>query len=296
MNIPWHPTTGPSLNEIADALGFEQDTRGHRTRRGLRLTSEGHWLVLTSPAASTGDPAQALLGARGPWRVLRGTEQWTLGCELPLNSRRRGESEPTRASLASIESLVTWAETTADGSLPSDYRPPGAEDVEQWISPRQRNLRAGSLIREVEMIATADRLTLSVSPIVRIPDDLPATRRSWIDELCLDAQQSWRLIRFGVDEQSGCVRAEVDLSGVPSEAAEPLAELGLAALTAAVVWALPGLAIAIDPGVESQVLDRGPTSHGSRRAAKAVVPTVTKHPVTTNPVAGQKHRSKGATA
>ena len=274
MSILWQPIQS-NWTEIAEALGFTHDASGCWTRRQLELTSEGRWLVLTSRDALTGDPLRDLLGAPGPWRSLRCADQWTLGCEIPLVSSRRGESAPIHASLASLESLVAWAEATADGAVPSDFRPPATEQLVDWIPPRQRSLRAGSLTREIEVIVSAARLTLAVSSLVRLPEDLSPARRSWIDELCRNAQQSWRLVRFGIDEGQSRVRAEIDLTGVPCEEAEPLAGLGLAALTAAAVWALPGLAIAADTGIESQVLERGPSSKTSQLGATTVVPRFT---------------------
>jgi hypothetical protein len=120
-----------------------------------------------------------------------------------------------------------------------------------------RSLRAGSLVREIEVVGSPTRFALSVPSLTRIPEGLSAGRRSWINELSYDAQARWRLVRFGTD-RGGRVRAEVDLTGAPLEEAEALVELALAALTAAAVWALPGIAAAADTRIASRLLDRGP--------------------------------------
>ena len=45
------------------------------------------------------------------------------------------------------------------------------------------------------------------------------------------------MVRFGVDQAAASVRAEVDLTGAPSERARPLVELGVAALACGTVVA-----------------------------------------------------------
>ena len=74
--------------------------------------------------------------------------------------------------------------------------------------------------------------------------------------LCLDAQLCWQLLRVGIVDD--CVRAEIDLTGVPPDLAEPLFRIAVEALVFGVRWALPGLALVADSNARSEVLDRGP--------------------------------------
>jgi hypothetical protein len=129
-------------------------------------------------------------------------------------------------------------------------------------------VRAGAHVAQVEVVAEPTRLALVIPALVRIPAGLSPARTAWLGELCHDAQESWRMVRFGVDFAAACVRAEVDLTGAPADRLQPLFELALAALTWSAAWALPALALVTDPGVESQALDRQPRWATSRLTLK----------------------------
>ncbi len=270
MSLCWRPLRS-SWPAVADRLSFKQSRDGRFIRRNLELSPERGWLVLKSCDPLAGDPLQARLNTPGPWRGLRYDDRWALGCDIPLlsDSSQEGSQEGSQESespddpLASIDSLITWAEITEDGRLPIAFQPPSARELDEWVPAARRSLRAGSLVREIEIVGSPTRLTLCVPCLVRVRDDLSQPRRKWIHELCRDAQQRWRMVRFGIDERAA-VRAEVDLSGAPSDACEALVELGLAALTTAAVWALPGLAAAADTRIESRLLDPTPGPHASK--------------------------------
>jgi hypothetical protein len=270
VSLCWRPLRS-SWPAVADRLGFKQSRDGRFIRRNLELSPEGGWLVLKSRDPLAGDPLQTRLTTPGPWRGLRDDDRWVLGCDIPLlsddsqeNSQENSqESESPDDALASIDSLITWAEITEDGRLPIALQPPTGRELDEWVPAARRSLRAGSLVREIEVVGSPTRLTLCVPNLVRVHDDLSQPRRKWIHELCRDAQQRWRMVRFGIDERAA-VRAEVDLSGAPSDVCEALVELGLAALTTAAVWALPGLAAAADTHIESRLLDPTPGPHASK--------------------------------
>jgi hypothetical protein len=130
--------------------------------------------------------------------------------------------------------------------------------VEHWIESGRRGVRAGAHVAQVDLIVGPTRFALEISPLVRIPAELPPARAAWLDELCHDAQERWRMVRFGVDEATACVRVEIDLTGAPPDRAHPLTELGLAALTCSAAWALPSFSLVTDPAVASQTLDQEP--------------------------------------
>jgi hypothetical protein len=259
VSVCWQPIRS-SWPEAADTLGFKQDERGRWMRRQLELRHERRWLSLTRLDPQTGDLRHDLVNAPGPWRCLRDADHWTLGCDIPLLSSHPRESESQGEPLATVASLIRWAEITDKGSLPSDFQPPSSRELEEWVPARKRSLRAGSLVREIEVVGSPTRFALSVPSLTRIPEGLSPGRRGWINELSCDAQTRWRLVRFGIDPR-GLVLAEVDLTGAPSEEAEALVGLALAALTAAAVWALPGIAAAADTRIASRLLDRGPRQH-----------------------------------
>jgi hypothetical protein len=257
--------------EAAEELGFAPAARGQRFRNGSALRSEGGWLVLTLREPFAGDPLRDLLGAPGLWRGLRersvrGKPRWACVFDLPPLASAEDEDEARLEHPCAA--LLDWAETTAEGSVPQGWTPPQRAEVEDWIEPARRSVRAGAHVAQVDLIVDPTRFGLVISALARIPAELPPARVAWLDELCHDTQERWRMVRFGIDEAAASVRAEVDLTGAPLDRARPLVELALAALTCSAAWALPSFSLVTDPGVASQTLDRKPRRAASRLIGK----------------------------
>jgi len=249
-SIPWPRS--------ADELGFaESAADGLRTLNGFSLRSEGDWLALVERAPE--DSLAGGLGSPGLWRVLEEGAGFARVHELPplRTLTPDAETEPAGDSfMASLSRLVDWASATQRGECPPGWTPPPREEVESWILPSRMNLRSGPLLAKGVLVHEPRRFALAFPELVRLPAELSLARRSWLDELLLDAQRLWRLVRFGVDAPSGSVRAEIDLSGVPSEWARPLVQLALEALARAVVWVLSPLTFLVDIHAPSRALDR----------------------------------------
>jgi hypothetical protein len=160
--------------------------------------------------------------------------------------------------------LVRWAEATRDGSAPGGWEPPPRAEVEEWLPPTQRTVRAGASVAQLDLIVEPARFALVIPSLARIPAELSPARAAWLGEICSDAQQRWRMVRFGIDEAASSVRAEVDLTGAPADRARPLAELALAALTCSAEWAIPALSLVTDAAVASRILDEEPRWAPSR--------------------------------
>jgi len=188
------------------------------------------------------------------------------GWELPpvLTVLPEDEGRPEHPCAA----LLDWAEATADGSTPRGWTPPQQAEVEKWIEPARRSVRAGGHVAQVDLVVDPPRFGLAISALVRIPSELPPARAAWLDELCHDTQQRWRMVRFSVDEAAASVRAEVDLTGAPLDRARPMVELALAVLTCSAEWALPSFSLVTDPSVSSQMLDHKPRRALSRLTEK----------------------------
>jgi hypothetical protein len=155
-----------------------------------------------------------------------------------------------------------------DGSPPSGWAPPQRAEVEDWTPPARRTLRAGADVAQIDLVVEPARFALVISALVRIPAEISPARAAWLEEICCDAQERWRMVRFGIDEAAASVRAEVDLTGAPTDRARPLVELGLAALTCSAAWALPSFSMVTNPAVRSQLLDHKPrwdSSHLTRK-------------------------------
>jgi hypothetical protein len=246
---------------VAEELAFTSAARGKWVRNGSLLRSEGSWLALVLLAPSAEDPSGQLLGAPGLWRGLRerpvrAASRWNLVFDLPpLVSPEVADKSYAEHPCAA---LVRWAEATMDGSPPSGWEPPLREEVEDWIPPARRSVRSGAEVAPIDLVVGPGRFALVISALVRIPAELAPARAAWLQEICRDAQERWRMVRFGIDEAAASVRAEVDLTGAPTDRARPLAELGLAALTCSAEWALPALSLAAKPALASRILDEAP--------------------------------------
>jgi hypothetical protein len=247
----------------ADAvrLGFEANSRGEWVRNGSVLRCEGSWLTLERRRPSAAGGCCGLLGTAGLWRTIRRGElsrQPSLAPVFDLPPLLSRETEPSDRDEHTCAALLEWAEATAEGSAPSGWTPPRRDEVEEWIEPGRRYARSGAWVAEVRLVVDPTRFALEISPLVRIPPELPQARAAWLEVLCQDVQQRWRMVRFGVDRAAGSVRAEVDLTGAPSDRVHPLIELGLAALTCSAAWALPSFVLASDPTFRSRMLDSQP--------------------------------------
>jgi hypothetical protein len=237
-----------------------------------QLAEEGAWLVAKERNPARVDPLRDSLGRPGLWRHVRvlGTD-----CEgdgaAPGQVERVFELPPTLRSAASVwdeglgaaadpdAELLDWAAATAGGRFSGAVCPPSPAELEEWAPRTSRRIRAGSRVCHVEVIADSSRVALVAPALVRIQSSLSASREAWLEEICHDAQERWRLVRFGIDDVSESVRAEVDLTGAPSSRFRALFDLSLAALVVSASWALPGLGLVVDPGSGSRILDRMPS-------------------------------------
>jgi hypothetical protein len=248
--------------------GFKPAARGTRARGDATLLTAEGWRVLVHRKPFVGDPLADLAGAPGLWRAVPGSPPgarrrggWSYVFEIPPGvAVSEGEGESTRE--APPVELLEWARSTSGGTPPDPARAPERDEVESWIAPTRRHVRAGPHLAALELHAGGERLALSAPALVRLPAGLSPARQAWVRELCQDAQGRWRLARFHVDDER--VGAEVDLSGAPPECAQVLLEVALAALTTAAAWVLPALVLAADPRVASRLLDRPPSRDVSR--------------------------------
>lgn len=259
------------LPAAAEKLGFAPGPRGEWVRNGSALRSEGDWLALVMREPFAGDPLRDLLGTPGLWRALPerpqgGEPRWTRVFDLPPLGPSGVEEEDH--SEHPCAALLDWAEATADGSTPRGWTPPQRAEAESWIEPARRSVRAGAYVAQVDLVVDPPRFGLVISALVRIPAELPAARAAWLEELCRDAQERWRMVRFGVDEAAASVRAEVDLTGAPLDRVRSLVDLALAALACSAEWALPSFSLVTDPGVASRVLDHNPRRVSTRLTKK----------------------------
>jgi hypothetical protein len=194
----------------AEKLGFSADAHGERVRNGSALRAAGSWLALELRQTSAATPTYTQLGTVGLWRRLRKEpfphqSGWVQVFDLPPLRSPEGQQQDDAEHPCAA--LVDWAEATVDGSPPRGWAPPPRTNVEDWIEPARRSVRAGAQVAQVSLVIDPIRFALEISPLVRIPADLSQARTAWLEELCHDAQHRWRMVRFGVDEAAASVRA-----------------------------------------------------------------------------------------
>jgi hypothetical protein len=239
----------------------------------FRIEEEASWLVAKERRPVGGDALRDSLGRPGLWRYLRAERRE--GCEggevqrifeLPpaVRAAANGWDDGSERTDPDAD-LLDWAAATAGGHFDGDVIAPSAEELEEWAPREARRIRAGSQVGQVDVIADASRLALIVPALVRIPSDLSPTRAAWLAEICHDAQAKWRLVRFGIDDAGGCVRAEVDLTGCPGARSRVLFELALAALVVSSSWALPGFGLVVDASSGATLFDRMPSRVRTRK-------------------------------
>ena len=210
------------------SLGFTPSPHGNGyRRRGTSFEMSGHWGRLESTfrhGAQLGDP--------GLWR-----EQGRRVFELPPWLMGKGPwLVPDVEPEALRRDVLRWAITTADGSRVAGWSPPAVEEVKAWLPEQGLTVQAGALARQGKLIHEPDRLAL-VFDLAPAAPQLDADRRHWLHEVLTDAQARWRLARVGLTDD-GAVQAEVDLTGAPHAALEPLFRMALDALRWVVGWLL----------------------------------------------------------
>jgi hypothetical protein len=231
------------------SLGFRPGPHGNGyRRRGTSFEMSGHWGRLVSTfrkGAQLGDP--------GLWR-----EQGRRVFELPPWLMGKGpwlvpDIEPEELRLE----VLRWAIATADGSRVAGWCPPPIEEVKGWLPAQGLTVQAGALARQGTLIHEPDRLA-AVFELAAAAPRLDADRSHWLREVLSDAQSRWRLARVG-QTADGAVHAEVDLSGAPHAALEPLFRMALDALRWVVGWLLESVHFLVQGNVTCSALALRPS-------------------------------------
>jgi hypothetical protein len=257
-----------SLGRQIAALGFECQEGVYRLD-GMSLEIRRGWPTLTvvRPDARA-DPLQGHLGRPGLWKSVAAgpltgrralvRRVWELppsvlqtAWEDPAGGD--GEEEPPSAFLAAL----SWALATVDGKAPSGWEAPPRDEVEAAIPAGSLTARQGAVLCQGSLVYTPERLALVFPVVRRIPADLPAVRRKWLEAVIVDTQERWRLVRLGVAKMDGgsSMQAEVDLTGAPRPLLEGLTKSSLAALQCVVRWLLRTADFLVDTGVACQALE-----------------------------------------
>ena len=153
--------------------------------------------------------------------------------------------------------VLSWAITTAAGRGVAGWSPPALDEVKAWLPGQGLTVQAGALARQGKLIHEPDRLALAFDLAPAVPQ-LDADRRHWLREVLTDAQARWRLARIGLTDD-GALQAEVDLTGAPHTALEPLFRMALEALRWVVGWLLESVHFLVQGTAACRVLALRPS-------------------------------------
>ena len=248
-----------------ERLGFRAEG-GQFTRGEIRFRQSGRWAVLEQSCA-VGE-AVFDFGRPGLWRTLN-------------VARRVFELPDTVLALADQDSFgddeqenpfaacLAWALATADGETPPGWQPEPRAFVDSLVPKNRLTIQTGGAIRQGELIHTSQRLALRVPIVPTLPPTLSAPRRTQLRAVLRDAQNTWSLVRLGLTAapELPAVLAEIDLTGVPAAALEPLLSASLETLRFVVARLVETAEILAEATVASAALDSAafpqPSTQGS---------------------------------
>lgn len=254
-----------SFPDFLGRRGFVRASDGSR-QNGTVACQEGRWLVLSVPGSPElhGWPPESNLGQPGLWRTLGEPDQHRAVFEIheSVPSFSSAEllfdenSEPENA----LDSCLDWALATADGGIPPGWQPPSRAEIDVLVPHSRLTVVAGTEARQGELILSPGRLAIRFAIVARVSPELPVRRRAWLARLLSETQNHWRLVRIGfsgMPDQTS-ILAEVDFTGAPSAALEPLLSAGLASLHGAVAWLVESAVLLADASVACRALEFGP--------------------------------------
>jgi hypothetical protein len=143
-----------------------------------------------------------------------------------------GETEPRLTP----RSWLQWALDTAAGEAPVAWVAPSPNQLEEWISTAELSLQRDAFVRQGTWVVRPDRLAVEFPIIFMVPNDLEAARVAWLETLLREANQHWRLVRFGLVSSAGrrSLVARIDFTGAPRS--QRLFSASLEALKYGAAW------------------------------------------------------------
>jgi len=212
---------------------------------------------------ASADPLRGWLGRAGLWKCTTEGNESRCRFDLPPEAVLPEDDGYDEAAPAAWEAALAWAMATADGRTPEGWHAPLLEDLGQptteIIVQHDRFVRHGRLVR------SDHALTLRVPILGRPRTDLPESRKEYLDELLIDAQNRWRMVRVGLDSPDASVEAEVNLSGAPHAVMETLVRTAKDALCWFVIWLVGSVDLLADPAVASEALRVRPSGLSRER-------------------------------
>ena len=262
-------TLVPAWQEALGRLGFSADERGYR-RDGTCFKVDGRWAWLESfheQPARHGPRAE--LDQPGLWKTNDDSSGRLQLFEFPtavLFAEQADEGNEAE-QIPVIESCLSWALETAEAKVPDGWEAPSKASVESWIPQGKLTVQSGALVRQGELIVATNQLAIRFPLVQALARDLPEARRRWLEEFLRDAQNCWRMVRFGITRhaEDASVVAELNLTGAPPRIIEQLLLTGLDGLRWAVLALVETAEFLADATIRSQTLEIPPITQPTQQ-------------------------------
>ena len=237
--------------------------------RGFRR--HGRWWLLRDQRENAIASQEHMdLGRPGLWRTIQENDRFYRIFELNQSivdcSENEVATDPNETDRSVLDACLDWALASSEDKIQDGWQTPLRSEVEALIAQRSLTIIAGNEARQGGLIWAPDRLALRFPVVPLVPSSLPELRLHWLRQHLSDAQNHWRLVRFGFSrtEEKLSVIAEVDLSGAPRAALEPLLSSSLDALHEAVAWLVETAVLLADASVALRALECGPKPQPSK--------------------------------
>jgi hypothetical protein len=173
------------------------------------------------------------------------------------------ESDDSEPQLT-FRSWLGWALSTGRGQIPPGWAPPSPAQLGEWAPSEALNLRQGVFVRQGEWLVSPSRLALQFPIVFEVPADLPPSRAAWLQVLLAEANERWRLVRFGLQRAGArtSLVARVDFTGAPHS--RRLFSTSLEALKYGTAWLIESAELLADTSLALQAL-AAPPPHNQHR-------------------------------
>jgi hypothetical protein len=243
--LPWQEALG--------RVGFEVWDGSFRLN-GFRFALEGNWGILVDTRSrAPEDCLRDAVDELGLWKWVRKGGQLRRVFEVGWPGWCEGDE-----ALRAVEVLLRWALGVASGAGERTAPQTSLLYPPNWTETVPLRIQRSTIVREGYWVNRLGRLSARIPVLLEIPSDVPAERRQWMEALLLDAQDRWRLVRFGIvqEKQHETAIASVDLTGGPSFT--DLISASVEALKAGVAWLAESAEMLADLRVASRMLAESP--------------------------------------
>jgi len=259
---------GKGYHEKLSDMGYEHKADGLYESGLLRVELNNNWMKISKTCLNDNmDPLQGQTGSPGLWKFnissdLNNSEVKEQVFEIPISLLSiSGQEEQVFDGSGGdkknlFEDVLKWAETTFRGNFPETWMAPPIKEIEEYLPSSELTVRNGEILRQGTLVCNENCLALIYPILPGIPENLPLIRKKWLDKLCIEAQNRWRLVRIGFSEKEGMdsVLAEIDLTGVPYELMEMFIKISNSALRWVLMWLVRSAVFLADTSNECEAL------------------------------------------